>query len=89
MASEETPLLTHQVILDHEAVYNRFTPGHKRLIVAITALVGTFPSVSLCSYQNFRKMINLHLKSVYTSGMFVPLIPQIARDLDSTPSVIR
>ncbi|KAI0088844.1 major facilitator superfamily domain-containing protein [Irpex rosettiformis] len=68
MASEETPLLTDQAVIDHEAVYKRFTPGHKRIILAITALVATFP--------------------VYTSGMFVPLIPQIARDLDSTPSVV-
>ena len=44
MASEETPLLTEQVVIDHEAVYKRFTPRHKRVIVAITAFVGTFPS---------------------------------------------
>ncbi|KAI0341463.1 MFS general substrate transporter [Trametopsis cervina] len=68
MASEETPLISDQNARDHEAVYARFSPGHKRVITAITALVGTFP--------------------MYASGSFVPLIPQIARDLNSTGSVV-
>ena len=48
MASEETPLLRseteEQAVLKHDAVYDRFSPSHKRVIVAVTALTGTFPS---------------------------------------------
>ncbi|KAI0698008.1 major facilitator superfamily domain-containing protein [Cytidiella melzeri] len=68
MASEVTPLLDDEVARAHESLYDRFSAGRKRGIVAITAFTATFP--------------------LYSSGSFVPLIPQIARDLYSTGSVV-
>ncbi|GJE88176.1 MFS general substrate transporter [Phanerochaete sordida] len=71
MASEQTPLLRdeeEQVVLDHDKIYDRFSPSRKRAIVAVTALTGTFP--------------------MFASGSFIPLIPQIAQDLDSTGEVV-
>lgn len=44
MSSEETPLLRSTAEIDHDAVYGRFTPARKRVIVAVVALTGTFPS---------------------------------------------
>ena len=48
MASEETPLLREAdesaAIHQHDAVYDRFSTSQKRIIVAVTALTGTFPS---------------------------------------------
>ncbi|KAI0694205.1 major facilitator superfamily domain-containing protein [Cytidiella melzeri] len=68
MASEDTPLLTDRSALEHDAVYSRFSAGHKRAIVAITAFIGTFP--------------------MYSSGSFIPLIPQIANDLNSNGPIV-
>jgi hypothetical protein len=64
MASEETPLLIDQNTLDHEAVYNRFSPGHKRVIVAITAFTGTFPRKFSVLKASVRRRLN-KLLSLY------------------------
>jgi hypothetical protein len=59
MASEETPLLhqaDEQAALDHDAVYDRFSPSRKRIIAAVTALTGTFPSKLLCAVSCHRKL---------------------------------
>ncbi|KIP04582.1 hypothetical protein PHLGIDRAFT_120572 [Phlebiopsis gigantea 11061_1 CR5-6] len=72
MASEETPLLREAdesaAVHQHDAVYDRFSTSQKQIIVAVTALTGTFP--------------------MFASGSFIPLIPQIALDLDSTGEVV-
>lgn len=65
-ATEETPLLKSPDSRDD--VYNRFSPARKIVIVAVTALTGTWPMVA--------------------SGSFIPLIPQIAKDLDSSGEVV-
>ncbi len=52
MSSEDSPLLTEQsaqnvdpdVVALHEAVYDRFSVRRKKVIVALSALAGTFPS---------------------------------------------
>lgn len=48
MASEETPLLRdadeRAEVRQHDAIYDRFSTSQKRIIVAVTALTGTFPS---------------------------------------------
>ena len=55
MATEESPLLEEVgevVDVDvkkHEAVYSRFTPARKRVIVALIALAGLMPrTFALC-----------------------------------------
>ncbi|KAF5349702.1 hypothetical protein D9756_008837 [Leucocoprinus leucothites] len=65
MTTEETPLLPNK----HDLVYERFSAGKKRLLVAIVSWGG--------------------LVAFFTSGTFVPSIPQVAKDLDSTGEVIR
>ena len=95
MASEESPLLGDQtqnvdpdVVASHEAVYNRFSGSRKRVIVALSALAGTFPSASLLSWSNTHALTRISLV-VFTSGSFLPLIPQIAEDMHSTGQVVR
>ncbi|PBK60698.1 MFS general substrate transporter [Armillaria solidipes] len=62
--SEQTPLLNkHEV-----GVYERFTRGRKRGILALISWCGLLP--------------------LFISGSFFPSVPAIARDLDSSGSVI-
>ncbi|GJE88177.1 MFS general substrate transporter [Phanerochaete sordida] len=71
MASEQTPLLRdteEQAALNHDKIYDRFSPSRKSVIVAVTAVAATFP--------------------LFASGSFIPLIPQIAQDLNSTGEVV-
>lgn len=89
MASEESPLLesTDPAVLEHEALYKRFTPSQKRWIVALVSFCGLIP----CEYK-----FSLRIQSradgftaVFVSGSFIPSIPEIAKDLKSTGQVIR
>jgi hypothetical protein len=50
MASEETPLLVSDAELAHEALYNRFSPSRKRIIVALVSWSGILPSMSMPIY---------------------------------------
>ncbi|KAI0062171.1 MFS general substrate transporter [Artomyces pyxidatus] len=74
MSSEESPLLPHAVeenavpLSAHQAVYQRFTPARKRVIVALVSSAGLIP--------------------LFVAGSFVPSIPQIAREFDSSGPVI-
>ncbi|KAI9570823.1 major facilitator superfamily domain-containing protein [Boletus coccyginus] len=77
MSTEESPLLGDQLqpntsaqcdALPTEDVYNRFSCGQKRVILAIVSLTGLFP--------------------MFVSGCFVPSIPQISKDLNSTPAAV-
>ncbi|KAH8100303.1 MFS general substrate transporter [Cristinia sonorae] len=68
-AAEETPLLlSDPAVLEHEAVYRRFSPVQKRWIVALISLCGILP--------------------FFVSGTFIPSIPEIAKELDSTGAII-
>ena len=86
--SEETPLLSPTKNLDHEQVYSRFGPARKRGILAIVSLVGLIPRTSL-SLTHLKLSVQL-LSSwlVLVSGTFIPSIPQIAKDLNSTGAVV-
>lgn len=42
-STEETPLLASAKNLDHEQVYNRFSPARKRGILTIVSLIGLIP----------------------------------------------
>ncbi|CAL1703109.1 unnamed protein product [Somion occarium] len=72
MASENSPLFGTPTDdtgeIQHEAVYLRFSPTRKKVIVAIVSLAGLIP--------------------LFVSGSFIPSIPQIALDLDSTGAII-
>lgn len=69
MASEETPLLPEgNILVDHDHVYDRFTPRRKRGILALVSCSGLIP--------------------FFVSGTFIPAIPQIARDLSTTPEMV-
>ncbi|PPR00921.1 hypothetical protein CVT26_015531 [Gymnopilus dilepis] len=66
---EETPLLLgSDGIARHEAVYHRFSPAMKRVIVAMVSGCGLIP--------------------FFVTGTFTPSIPQIARDLGSSGSIV-
>lgn len=48
MTSEETPLLVplpDPVVLEHELVYQRFSPARKRFILSLVSLAGIMPRV--------------------------------------------
>ncbi|KAF9009714.1 major facilitator superfamily domain-containing protein [Cyathus striatus] len=70
--TERTPLLGDTTELDvharHEAVYRRFSPAQKRVLVALVSVSGLLP--------------------LFISGTFIPSIPQIAKDLNSTGPVV-
>lgn len=84
--SEETPLLTAK---QHEEIYLRFKPAKKRGIVAIVSATGLLAckySLATLSYHNVRSDPLFSL--VFVSGTFVPSIPQVAKDLNSTPAIV-
>ncbi|KAJ7690704.1 major facilitator superfamily domain-containing protein [Mycena rosella] len=68
MASEETPLVFSSAEIAHEAVYTRFSPSRKRVIVALVSCSAILP--------------------MFASGSFIPSIPQIALDLNSTGPIV-
>jgi len=70
MSSEDSPLLgsNDPEVIQHEAVYLRFTPAQKRVIVAVVSASGLVP--------------------FFVSGTFIPAIPQISKELNSTGAVI-
>jgi hypothetical protein len=87
-ATERTPLVRGLSVEEqeqqaHDLVYDRFTPKRKRTIVAMCA----WGSVVPCAYSILSPMgARLTLSEVLVSGSFVPAIPQIADDLNTTPS---
>ena len=89
MASEETPLLTTRDGTAHEHVYNRFTPNQKRWILCIVSCAGSLPSKQSALYYSQSVRHAMNGLSVIVQATFVPSIPQIAKDLDSTPAIVR
>jgi hypothetical protein len=87
-ATERTPLVRGLSVEEqeqqvHNLVYDRFTPKRKRTIVAMCA----YGSVVPCAYSILPSTgARVTLSEVLVSGSFVPAIPQIAADLNSTPS---
>ncbi|KAK0229247.1 MFS general substrate transporter [Armillaria nabsnona] len=66
MASKSTPLLNE--VSRHEEIYNRFSSGRKRTIVALVSWGALVP--------------------MFASGSFIPAIPQIAHDMNTTGTTI-
>ncbi|KAJ7893198.1 MFS general substrate transporter [Mycena leptocephala] len=74
MASEDTPLLVPDGELAHEALYNRFSTSRKRVIVALVGCSAILP-MPLTSFR-------------FAHGSFIPCIPQVAVDLNSTGQIV-
>jgi hypothetical protein len=88
MSSEETPLLIDQ--RNHNAVYNRFTRRQKRVIVAVVSWAGLLPrKYPISSFFEVTIIKYNFTAAVFVSGSFIPTIPQVAYDLDSSGPVIR
>ncbi|KAK0186140.1 MFS general substrate transporter [Armillaria mellea] len=66
MDSESSPLLSE--VSRHEEIYNRFSTGRKRTIVALVSWSALVP--------------------MFASGSFIPAIPQIAHDMNTTGTTI-
>lgn len=89
MSSEETPLLNGH---NHNTVYDRFSKSEKRLIVGVVSWVGLLPR-QWRSYlppyaRHALECFNVFL-AVFVAGSFIPSIPQIALDLQTTASTVR
>jgi len=89
MASEQTPLLTSSRDgTPHEAVYDRFTPDQKRWIVFLVSFAGLLPSKQSWMIH-YRRTMLMNVRSEFVSTTFVPSIPRIAKDLNSTHANVR
>jgi hypothetical protein len=100
MASEETPLLTserRQNVVDSEhqtSTYDQFSPRKKAMILAMVSFCGLLPRTFVTFPASWMPLsgvtvVLIYMITVLIPGSFVPLIPQIARDLDSTGSIVR
>lgn len=88
MSSDTTPLLDGHT---HTAVYNRFSESKKRLIVAVVSWAGVLPCkyVQLTCFPVIYLIINLRPVAVFVACSFIPLIPKVAHDLQSTAPIVR
>jgi len=93
MASEQSPLLKTRDCAAHEMIYYRFTPAQKRWIVCVVSLAGLLPSKQSPKKDivHCRNTMLTEKKTLpaFVSATFVPSIPQIAKDLNSTYAVVR
>lgn len=85
MFTEDSPLLAAPGP-GHNAIYDKFTRRQKRTIVALVSWAGLIPckcaSLIAC-------LVSKRNSGVFVFSSFVPTIPSIARDLNTTGSVIR
>lgn len=93
MASEETPLLVDdeaiQAVKKHEVVYERFSNGRKRAIVAMVSWCGLIPCRSFSFSPPFSQFSKSFCLVVFVSGSFMPVIPDVAKDLHSNSQTVR
>lgn len=80
--------------LAHLAVYSRFSEKKKALIVFLVSWAGLIPCASHLPvvgayYATHTCIITDRYPPVFVSGSFVPSIPQIARDFDTTGAVVK
>lgn len=96
---EETPLLvqaealesgpSHAGLSKHDKQYTRFSPSQKRAIVGLLSWVGLLPCKSFSFSIFFTSTDVSSVVAVLASGSFVPSVPEIARELNSTGPVIK
>ena len=77
-------------ILRHELLYQRFSPSQKRTIVALISYAAVIP----CEYLNVTYDLGVAAPLncnplALASGSFIPSIPEISKDLETSGSVIR
>lgn len=84
MSTEDSPLLTPGS--DHNAIYDKFSTCQKRTIVALVSWAGLIP----CKFtSHVVRQETTHHVTVFVFSSFVPTIPSIAHDLNTTGAVIR
>jgi hypothetical protein len=89
MISEERPLLTSTSNgTAHESIYDRFTPAQKKWIVFVVSFAGLLPG-KLYARIHSRHDTDTRRRLAFVQMTFVPSIPQIAKDLDSTHAAVR
>lgn len=81
---DRTPLLKHD-IGEEDRKFERFSSSRKKVIIAIVSWGGLVP----CEYSNLLFIFLLMCCTVFTSGTFIPSIPQIAKELDTTGEAVR
>jgi hypothetical protein len=100
MTHENSPLLpqnknTHPVEYGLPMkTYDRFTPGRKRIILALVSLSGMIPcTLSIPGVRTYWSWLTDPFRRepwiVFVIGSFVPCIPQISRDLRTTGTVAK
>lgn len=88
--SEETPLLPPTPADKHAALYNRFSPARKRVILALVSCAGIVPrKLSHLWDRRSTRLTILLSRAVLVLGSFIPAIPQIVEDMRSSPPIIR
>lgn len=92
---ERTPLLENDASKT-DLIYERFSTSKKRLIVGIVSCGGLVPCESLPSLPRYiiRPITVIVFFCagrgiVFTSGTFIPSIPQIAKELNTTGEAVR
>ena len=91
--TEESPLLapssSDPEISKHDLLYQRFSASHKRTIVALISYGAVIPcecfNLSIFASSKLTELRDL----VLATGSFIPSIPEIARELESTGAIIR
>ncbi|KAF5349611.1 hypothetical protein D9756_008846 [Leucocoprinus leucothites] len=84
MTTKETPLLQNS----HDAVYDWFPSGRKKVLIFIVSL-GALVTCKYIALTMLGRADPLDaFVSVFTSGTFIPTIPQIVEELDSTKEII-
>jgi hypothetical protein len=82
---DRTPLLKHD-IREEDLAFQRFSSSRKKIIVAIVSWGGLVP----CEYSSFDSCRSLLTScTVFTSGTFIPSIPQIAKELETSGEAVR
>jgi hypothetical protein len=91
--SETTPLLvgSAQEQSPSQDVYDRFTTTQKRVITMVISAAGLIGRECLriiCISIELTDM-NLHACTAFASGCFVPCVPEISKDLNTTGTVVK
>lgn len=84
MSSERTPLLQnrHQVL----DPYDRFTPQKKKVITLVISLAGIIARTFFLIFEVQSKPSTM---VAFASGCFIPTIPQIAEELNTTGEIVK
>lgn len=85
MSTEESPLLASHSEVDRNAIYEKYTTYQKRIIVALVSWAGLVP----CKFSTASVESKTNVAQVFVSSSFVPTIPEIAKDLNTSGATVR